>query len=80
MVESPSNRLRIAKITGDEQGATIEFAAGSNKTYSVQFLDALTPTGWQKLVQIPARETNRTATVTDAQPPTHRFYRLSTPE
>ena len=76
----PANRLRIAKITGDEQGATIEFAAGSNKTYSVQFLDALTPTGWQKLVQIPARETNRTATVTDAQPPTHRFYRLVTPE
>lgn len=76
----PANRLRIAKITGDDQGATIEFAASSNKTYAVQFLDALTPAGWQKLGQIPARETNRTASVTDASASAHRFYRLVTPQ
>src|SRR5262249_30280686 len=56
--------------------ATIEFYAVSNRTYSVQFRDALATGSWARLADIVARTPNRVAFVTDPAAQPRRFYRL----
>jgi len=73
------NRLRISQILESNEGAEIEFQASSNKTYTVEFRDALGQGTWQSLVNLPARETNRVEFLIDAKPGLRRFYRLLTP-
>jgi hypothetical protein len=74
-----ANRLRISQILESNGGAEIEFQASSNKTYTVEFRDALGQGTWQSLVNLPARETNRVEFLIDAKPGLRRFYRLLTP-
>jgi hypothetical protein len=77
--QDPLNRLRVDRI-GENGGASLlEFATRSNKTYTVQFRDALSGTGWLSLTNLPARASNGVERVTDPQPGSHRFYRLVTP-
>ena len=73
------NRLRVERIETNGGGALLEFAAKSNKTYTVQFRDALSNAGWLALTNLPARSTNAMERVTDGAQASHRFYRLVTP-
>jgi len=77
--QDPLNRLRVERIESDDGSALLEFSARSNKTYTVQFNDALGGTGWLALTNLPARASNSLERVTDEQPSSHRFYRLVTP-
>jgi hypothetical protein len=77
----PTNALSFLKVDRISRvdSTAIEFMAVSNKTYSVQYNDALGITAWSRLADIVARATNRVETVTDANANTNRYYRLVTP-
>jgi hypothetical protein len=77
--QDPLNRLRVDRIDEDGGAALLEFSARSNKTYAVQFRDALGGAGWMALTNLPARTSNGVERVTDPRPGSHRFYRLVTP-
>jgi len=78
----PTNALSYLKVelTGvPSPVATIQFLALSNKTYSVQYNSSLSGSTWSKLVDVPARATNRIEVVIDSGPSAQRHYRLVTP-
>ena len=59
--------------------ATINFNAVSNRTYTVQYTDGLTPPLWQKLGDALARTNTRPEILIDPSAGTNRFYRLVVP-
>jgi len=59
--------------------ASVSFIAVSNRTYSVQYSDALPANEWSRLANVLARATNRTETIADPNWTTNRFYRLVLP-
>jgi len=77
----PANSLSYLKIDSIVAGggATLTFGAVSNKTYSIEYADALGAGLWSRLTEFVARPTNRTETVVDAAFNTNRFYRVVTP-
>jgi hypothetical protein len=83
----PTNKLSVLKISlpatnGVANGqARLFFTAISNKTYSVQYQDALPGAGWSNLVNLDSLPTNRVIWVTNVPPPglRDRFYRVKTP-
>jgi hypothetical protein len=74
----PSSYLKINLVT-DRPGATLEFLAISNRTYTVEFTDAIGKSPWQKLTDVGASSANHLATLNDPVGVTNRFYRLLTP-
>ena len=58
---------------------TLSFQAVSNRSYTVQFTDALQAGGWATLTNVAARVTNHVEQVTDLNPGPGRFYRLRIP-
>jgi hypothetical protein len=56
------------------------FAAVSNRTYTVEFTEALGQGVWQKLADVPARPENRIETIPAPYHAANRFYRLVTPQ
>jgi hypothetical protein len=77
----PTNALSYLKVenpTGAPAAATIEFMAVSNRTYTLQYNDALTA-AWQTLADVVARATNRVERLGDPAATANRFYRLVTP-
>ena len=58
---------------------TLRFIAISNRTYTVQFRNALGAGSWVKLRDLPAPGTNRLEIVIDPSPVAERYYRLITP-
>jgi len=70
--------LKVERVA-NTGSATLWFQAMSNRTYTVQFKDALAPGVWTKLTDVIARATNHLESVTDSAPATHRYYRLVTP-
>jgi hypothetical protein len=70
--------LRIDAITFGV-GATLWFGAISNRTYTLQYTDALGTALWSNLTDVVARATNRTEVITDPDFRTNRFYRVATP-
>jgi hypothetical protein len=74
----PSSYLKLKPIEG-AAGRSLEFQAVSNRTYTVQFTDALAAGQWRKLTDLGATLTNRTTIVTDPVGGLTRFYRLVTP-
>jgi len=77
----PTNAASYLKI---EQGitpgtATVQVAAVSNRTYTVQFTDNLNPGAWSRLADIVARPNNRIETLIDPVWSTNRFYRVVLP-
>lgn len=77
----PTNSLSYLKvdfISGTPTTATIEFMAVSNRTYTIEYTDALSES-WQRLADVVARTNSRVETVTDPASKTTRFYRLATP-
>jgi len=78
----PTNALSYLKIDSltAPPGAILAFGAISNRTYSIQFKDALEAASWSKLTDVPARATNRSETIPYASYTTNRFYRIATPQ
>ena len=78
----PTNGLsqfRIDQI-GMENGTTqLMFGAASNRTYRVEYREALEDGLWQVLQGVPASRTNIAMTILDPAPSPRRFYRLATP-
>lgn len=78
----PTNALSCLRIDtfSLSNAVVLTFQARSNRTYTVQYTDGLTNTGWQWLQDVFLRTTNRTEIVTDPSPPAaQRLYRLVTP-
>jgi len=74
----PASYLRIDSIA-PSGGATLRFGAISNRTYTLQFSDAVGSGLWRKVGDIPARTNNRVEVVVDPSFATNRFYRVATP-
>ncbi len=75
----PNSYLRL-DLTTTPGLATLELAAVSNRTYSVQFNNALAVGPWTRLADIIARPTNHLERVPDPAWTTNRFYRIVTPQ
>ena len=62
-------------------GVELSFPAAANLAYSVLFRTNLAAGLWEKLADVPAQPTNRTAQVTDPAVTNspQRFYRVVTP-
>jgi hypothetical protein len=77
----PTNRLSYLKIDSITATgvATLAFGAVSNKTYAVEYTDALGSGPWLRLTDLVARPMDRVETAVDAGFTTNRFYRLVTP-
>ena len=77
----PTNALSCLKVDSlvTSPGAIVSFQAVSNRTYTVQFNDALGVNPWSKLAQVIALATNRVEFIPDPAYTTNRFYRLVTP-
>jgi len=71
--------LKVDQITSSGP-VSIQFAAVSNRTYTVQYADVLAGGPWRKLADVDARATNRIETVTDPAPGAGRYYRLVVPK
>jgi hypothetical protein len=79
---NPTNSLSYLKVeplAGSPTGATIQFFAVSNRTYTVEYADVVEAVPWHQLAHLPARTTNHLATIQDQQATPERFYRLVTP-
>jgi hypothetical protein len=74
----PQSYLKIERIEATGS-ATLWFNAASNKTYTVEYTDALGSAGWSKLADVVAHSTNGTQSVADPASAAHRSYRLVTP-
>ena len=60
-------------------GVVIQFTAKANKSYTIQYKDALTAATWLKLVDIAAQASDRVVQQTDNPGVAQRFYRVVTP-
>jgi hypothetical protein len=76
--QDPQSYLKVDQISV-LGGARLRFVAVSNKSYSIQYSDALGSEGWTKLTDIIGRTTNRIETVVDPGSLGRRYYRLVTP-
>lgn len=80
---NPTNALsylKVERVMPLPTLATIEFVAISNRTYTIEYTDALGSSPWLKLNDVTARATNRVETVVDSgASATNRLYRLVTP-
>ena len=74
----PNSYLKVDHIA-TIGSAALYFGAVSNRSYTVQYSDSLTPAAWQRLSDFGPRVTNWTATAIDPDSPPKRFYRLVTP-
>ena len=73
-----SNSFLRVTITASNSLARLSVAAVSNRTYTVQYSDAL-PASWNKLADLIARATNRVELLVDPAWTTNRFYRAVLP-
>jgi hypothetical protein len=60
-------------------GAVVVLGAVSNRTYTIQYRDAVAEGGWLRLADVVARLTNHTEVTADPGFRTNRFYRVVTP-
>ena len=74
-MNAPSH-LRIEQGPG---AATVSVGAVANRTYTVQFSDALSSGVWRRLGDIVAAPNNRTVSFIDVGGTTNRFYRVVLP-
>ena len=77
----PTNSLSYLKI---EENivlglSAVQFAAISNRTYSVQYTDSLGTSPWLKLADVPSRSTNFVVELPDSNWTTNRYYRVVLP-
>jgi len=62
-----------------ENGFRFSFNAESNRSYVVEFCDALGTNNWNTLTNIPAQPGNGVITITNAVSSSERYYRVRTP-
>ena len=74
----PASKFKAA-LAGGPGAPAVQFNAISNRTYTVQFTDSLSPSNWQKLGDVLARYTNHVEAVPDPNPGSNRIYRVVTP-
>jgi hypothetical protein len=74
----PLSYLKIDSVSFNG-GASVTFGVVSNKTYTVQFTDALGQDPWSRLSDVTARTNNAVESVFDPGYTDHRAYRLVTP-
>jgi len=79
---NPTNGLSYLQVEALTVGggATLNFGAVSNRTYTVQFTDLLGSSVWFKLGDVPARATNFSVQLHDPNAIPGRYYRLATPQ
>jgi hypothetical protein len=70
--------MKIQSLSANGR-ASLSFSTISNRTYTLQFTDALGAGVWTKLADVPARPTNGVEVIPDAAYATNRCYRLVTP-
>jgi hypothetical protein len=77
----PTDPLSVLKIDQFTLSSTanIGFLARATNSYAVEYRIGLDPAQWLPLINVTARSTNRTVTVTDPAGAGDRFYRLVTP-
>ena len=77
----PTNSLSYLRIEENIVSglSAVQFAAISNRTYSVQFTDSLGTSPWVKLADVPARSTNFVVELPDLNWATNRYYRVVLP-
>lgn len=77
----PTDPLSLLKLDVQEaaSGVNLLFTAVSNRTYTVQFKDALDAGSWTRLSDVSAAPQTITASVPDSGAVTNRFYRVVTP-
>jgi hypothetical protein len=77
----PTDSLSYLKIDSwtAAGGTIISFGSISNKTYTVEYTEALGSGLWSKLADVPARNTNATEAILDSGYTSGRYYRLATP-
>jgi hypothetical protein len=75
----PESRLRVDRI--ETAGGAVQFAftAASNRTFTVQFKDALEAASWSLLTNISAAPQTRVISISVAPTNSTRFYRLGAP-
>lgn len=78
----PTNSLSYLKLDSHIKSGTVsvEFAAVSNRTYTVQYTDALGSAAWQSLSDVMARPTNFVVQIPDPGWVTNRYYRVVLPQ
>jgi len=76
----PANNLSYLKIEENilPNASAVQFAAVSNRTYTVQYTDNLS-LPWQRLADLPARTNNVVHTLSDPNWTTNRYYRVVVP-
>jgi hypothetical protein len=79
--QDASSRLGFDSVSADGPTVTLAFTAVQDRTYSVQFRDALPGVQWQTLTNVPASTATRAITVLHELSPDlpSRFYRLVSP-
>lgn len=76
----PFSALRIISIESmGANNARLTFLAISNKSYTIEYKNALTDSGWSRLTDINSAPTNRLLQFNSFVPSTNRFYRARTP-
>lgn len=70
--------LKIDQLTTGS-GATVQFMAVSNKSYTIEYCDGLGTTPWTRLADTYATSNAGPVSVVDPSFTTNRFYRLATP-
>ena len=78
---NPNNAASFLRIEENIQpgAAAVQFAASSNRTYTVQYSDALESPTWQTLKDFAARTNDVVHVINDPGWRTNRFYRVVTP-
>jgi hypothetical protein len=78
----PTNSLSYLKVELEAQpgAAAVEVSAVANRSYTIQYTDALGTGAWMKLADLFARPTNRVEKISDPAWNTNRFYRVVLPQ
>ncbi|HEU5069614.1 MAG TPA: exo-alpha-sialidase [Verrucomicrobiae bacterium] len=68
------------KVSPTGTGAELGFAGVSNKSYTIQYRDALAGDAWQRLANVNTLASNSTITLSVGVTNDKRFFRLATPQ
>lgn len=74
-----ASRLRVESVSLAGGGVDFQFTAASNRTFTVQFKDALDAPLWTLLTNITAAPQTRTIIISTSPTNNARFYRLAVP-
>jgi hypothetical protein len=77
--QDPQSRLRVEFIGGVGSTVQFEFTALSNRTFTVQFKEALGDPLWSVLTNVPAAPQTRIINISVSPTNSSRFYRIGAP-